>query len=79
MADPAKYRTRDETQRMRDQRDAIDHVRKLLLDRGHADEDGLRAIDKEIKNVVNAAADFARESPEPDASELMTDILAEMR
>ena len=73
MSDPAKYRTRDEVQKMREERDAIEAVRKRLLDAGAA-EDELKAIDKEIKDVVNASADFAKESPEPDLSELWTDI-----
>jgi len=76
MSDPAKYRTRDEVQKMREERDAIEHVRELLLSGKHAGEDDLKAIDREIKEVVNTAADFARESPEPDVSELFTDIYA---
>lgn len=77
MSDPAKYRTRDEVQKMREERDAIEQVRQHLLTGKHATEDELKTIDKDIKAVVNAAADFARESPEPDVSELMTDIYAE--
>ena len=76
MSDPAKYRTREEVQKMRDERDPIDHVRELLLTGGHATEDDLKAIDREIKATVNASADFARESPEPDVAELWTDIYA---
>ncbi len=76
MSDPAKYRTREEVQKIRDEKDAIEHVRDLLVAGGHATEDDLKAIDKEIKEIVNAAADFARESPEPDLSELWTDIYA---
>ncbi|RBI87670.1 pyruvate dehydrogenase (acetyl-transferring) E1 component subunit alpha [Rhodosalinus halophilus] len=77
MSDPAKYRTREEVQKMREERDAIEHVRKLLLDAG-AKEDDLKAIDKEIKEIVNEAADFARESPEPDPSELWTDVYTDV-
>jgi pyruvate dehydrogenase E1 component alpha subunit len=76
MSDPAKYRTREEVQEMREKRDAIEHVRQLLLTGNHATEDDLKAIDKEIKDIVNESADFARESPEPDVSELWTDIYA---
>jgi len=76
MSDPAKYRTREEVQKMREERDAIEHVRQLLLTGKHATEDQLKDIDKEIKDVVNASADFARESPEPPLSELWTDIYA---
>lgn len=76
MSDPAKYRTREEVQKMREERDAIDHVRHLLLDGKHANEDDLKAIDKEIKAVVNASAEFAKESPLPAVDELWTDIYA---
>ncbi|WP_371036463.1 MULTISPECIES: pyruvate dehydrogenase (acetyl-transferring) E1 component subunit alpha [unclassified Rhodosalinus] len=76
MSDPAKYRTREEVQKMREERDAIEHVRELLLSGDHASEEDLKAIDREIKSVVNAAADFARESPEPALDELWTDIYA---
>ena len=73
MSDPAKYRTRDEVQKIREERDAIEQVRGRLLDAG-ATEAELKAIDKEIKDIVNASAEFAKESPEPDLSELWTDI-----
>ncbi|MEJ2035080.1 MAG: pyruvate dehydrogenase (acetyl-transferring) E1 component subunit alpha [Maritimibacter sp.] len=76
MSDPAKYRTREEVQKVRETRDAIEHVRELLLQGKHASEDDLKAIDKEIKAVVNEAADFSRESPEPALEELWTDIYA---
>ncbi|SMX24454.1 pyruvate dehydrogenase (acetyl-transferring) E1 component subunit alpha [Boseongicola aestuarii] len=73
MSDPAKYRTREEVQKMREERDAIEQVRKRLLE-GDATEDELKAIDKEIKEIVNEAAEFSKESPEPQLSELWTDI-----
>ncbi|MEL6312694.1 MAG: pyruvate dehydrogenase (acetyl-transferring) E1 component subunit alpha [Pseudomonadota bacterium] len=76
MSDPAKYRTREEVQKVREEKDAIEHVRDLLLAGKHAAEDDLKAIDKEIKARVNAAADFAKESPEPAMEELWTDIYA---
>ncbi|MCP5036457.1 MAG: pyruvate dehydrogenase (acetyl-transferring) E1 component subunit alpha [Rhodobacteraceae bacterium] len=76
MSDPAKYRTREEVQKVRETRDAIEHVRKLITQGNHASEEDLKAMDKEIKAVVNEAADFARTSPEPDAAELYTDIYA---
>ncbi|MDQ7071225.1 MAG: pyruvate dehydrogenase (acetyl-transferring) E1 component subunit alpha [Rhodobacterales bacterium] len=78
MSDPAKYRTREEVQKMRSEKDAIEHVRDLLLIGKHATEDDLKAIDKEIKAVVNASADFAKASPEPDPQELWTDIYADV-
>jgi pyruvate dehydrogenase E1 component alpha subunit len=77
MSDPAKYRTREEVSKMREEHDPIDGLRKMILDGNYADEDAIKAIDKEIRTVVNDAAAFAQESPEPDASELYTDILAE--
>ena len=77
MSDPAKYRSREEVQKMREERDAIDHVRELLLQGKHATEDDLKAIDKDIKATVNDAAEFSKESPEPELSELWTDIYAE--
>ena len=76
MSDPAKYRTREEVQKMRDERDAIEHVRELILQGKHASDDDLKAIDKEIKAIVNEAAEFSKESPEPALDELWTDIYA---
>jgi len=78
MSDPAKYRTREEVQKMREERDPIEGVRKTILSGKHAGEDDLKAIDKDIKEIVNAAAEFARESPEPAPEELWTDIYAEV-
>ncbi|MFY9212530.1 MAG: pyruvate dehydrogenase (acetyl-transferring) E1 component subunit alpha [Aestuariivita sp.] len=77
MSDPAKYRTREEVQRMREERDPIEQVRALLLTGDHATEDDLKAIDKEIKDIVNASAEFAKNSPEPALEELWTDIYAD--
>jgi pyruvate dehydrogenase E1 component alpha subunit len=76
MSDPAKYRTREEVQKMREERDPIEYIRSLLLTGKHATEDDLKAIDKDIKKVVSASIEFAKESPEPDLSELWTDIYA---
>ncbi|MBY6090264.1 pyruvate dehydrogenase (acetyl-transferring) E1 component subunit alpha [Pseudooceanicola sp. 502str34] len=78
MSDPAKYRTREEVQKMREEKDPIEHVRDLLISGGHASEDDLKSIDKEIKDIVNASADFAKESPEPSLDELWTDIYADV-
>ena len=77
MSDPAKYRTREEVQKIREEKDAIEHVRDLLLSGGHASEDDLKTMDKEIKAIVNGAADFAKDSPEPAEAELWTDIIAD--
>ena len=79
MSDPAKYRTRDEVEKMRAERDPIEHVRQMLLAGNHVSEDDLKAIDREIKDVVNEAAEFSKESPEPPLDELWTDIYADAR
>ena len=77
MSDPAKYRSKDEVNRMRAEHDCIDQAKKRLLDGNMADENALKAIDKEVKDIVAAAAQFAQDSPEPDPSELWTDVLKE--
>jgi pyruvate dehydrogenase E1 component alpha subunit len=74
MSDPAKYRSREEVSKMRAERDPIDQMRARLMEGGHASEDELKAVDREIREIVNQAAAFAQESPEPDPSELMTDV-----
>jgi pyruvate dehydrogenase E1 component alpha subunit len=74
MSDPAKYRTREEVQEVRETRDPITHVERELEKMGVKEEE-LKAIDKEIKNIVVGAAKFAEEAPEPDPSELYTDVL----
>jgi pyruvate dehydrogenase E1 component alpha subunit len=76
MSDPAKYRTREEVQSVREKRDPIEHLGTKLTASGIATEDELKAIDKDIRGIVNHAAEFATESPEPDAAELYTDVLA---
>jgi pyruvate dehydrogenase E1 component alpha subunit len=76
MSDPAKYRTREEVQTVREKRDPIEHLGHQLVAKGIASEDDLKAIDKETRQVVNTAAEFATESPEPDPSELYADVLA---
>jgi len=75
MSDPAKYRTREEVTKMRDEKDPIEHVRKQLIALGVADE-ALKEVDKAVKAQVNEAAQFAQDSPEPDAAALWTDIYA---
>ncbi len=77
MSDPAKYRSREEVKKVREEHDPIDHVRDLLLKGKMATEEELKAIDKEVKAIVNEAAEFAKQSPEPDPSELWTDVYAE--
>jgi pyruvate dehydrogenase E1 component alpha subunit len=74
MSDPARYRTREEVQDVREHRDPITHAERDLEAMGVKEED-LKAIDKEIKDVVVGAAKFAEDAPEPEASELYTDVL----
>ncbi len=74
MSDPAKYRTREEVQKMRDQQDPIEQVRTRLVKEHGVTEDDLKGVDAKIRAVVAEAADFAQSDPEPDPSELWTDI-----
>ena len=74
MSDPAKYRTREEVQKMRDQQDPIEQVRTRLMKEHGTTEDELKAMDGKIRGIVAEAADFAQSNPEPDPSELWTDI-----
>jgi len=76
MSDPAKYRSREEVQAVRDKSDPIEHAKRELEGMGVA-EDELKKIDAEIKRIVVEAADFAEQSPEPEAGELYTDVLVE--
>ncbi len=76
MSDPAKYRTREEVQEVRAHRDPIELVGKRLTEAGIIDEERLKQIDKGIRAIVNEAAEFATSDPEPDASELHTDVVA---
>jgi len=75
MSDPAKYRSRDEVTKTRSERDPIDAVREILIEKKWVDEASLKAMDKEIKEIVKDAADFSLESPEPHPDELWTDVL----
>ena len=76
MSDPAKYRTREEVEKIKTEKDCIEHVRDLLTQGGLASDEELKAIDKEIKAIVNESAEFAKESPEPPNADLWTDIYA---
>ncbi|TAH67713.1 MAG: pyruvate dehydrogenase (acetyl-transferring) E1 component subunit alpha [Rhodopseudomonas palustris] len=73
MSDPAKYRTREEVDKIRNDQDPIEQVRQRLLAMKMT-EDDLKAIDAEVRTIVNASAEFAQHDPEPDASELYTDV-----
>jgi len=74
MSDPAKYRSREEVQEVREKSDPIEGVKKYLADAGISEAD-VKAIDQSIRKIVNDAADFAEESPEPELAELYTDVL----
>ena len=74
MSDPAKYRSKEEVQKMREEHDPIEQVRARLLRGKFATEDELKAIDAKVRAIVAEAAEFASNDPEPDASELWTDI-----
>ena len=76
MSDPAKYRTREEVQKMRAQRDPIESIRSLLVSEKLSTDEEIKIIDKEIKEIVNSCAEYAKESPEVPAEELWTDIYA---
>ena len=77
MSDPAKYRTKEEVQKMREEHDPIEQVKRRILDNGHASEDELKAIDSDVRAIVTDAAEFSQSNPEPDAAELWTDIYIE--
>ncbi|HLY07524.1 MAG TPA: pyruvate dehydrogenase (acetyl-transferring) E1 component subunit alpha [Rhizomicrobium sp.] len=74
MSDPAKYRTREEVQGVREKRDPIDHYGQRIVARGQARDEELKAIDKNVRAIVNMAAEFATESPEPAPAELYSDV-----
>jgi pyruvate dehydrogenase E1 component alpha subunit len=74
MSDPAKYRSREEVQDVKEKSDPIDGLKKLMLEAGIA-EDDIKIIDKDIRKIVNESADFAETSPEPELQELYTDVL----
>jgi pyruvate dehydrogenase E1 component alpha subunit len=76
MSDPAKYRPKEEVDKMRTEHDPIEQVRARLLAKKAASEDALKKIDTEVRAVVNEAAEFATQDAEPDPSELYTDVYA---
>ena len=77
MSDPAKYRTREEVSKVRQESDPIERLRGVMLEEGITDDEALKKLDKEVKDIVSDAAEFAQDSPEPDSSELYTDVLKE--
>jgi pyruvate dehydrogenase E1 component alpha subunit len=77
MSDPAKYRTREEVQKMREEHDPIEQVRRRVLEARLVSEDELKAIDADVRTIINAAAEFAQNDAEPTESELWTDVLVQ--
>jgi pyruvate dehydrogenase E1 component alpha subunit len=77
MSDPAKYRSKEEVEDYKTNHDPITGIMKMLEAEGVSEAD-LKPIDKEVKEIVTEAAEFAQQSPEPDASELWTDIMVEV-
>ncbi len=75
MSDPAKYRSREEVQDVREHQDPINNLKELILDHKVASENDLKELEKNVRAIVNDSAEFAQSSPEPDPSELYTDVL----
>ena len=78
MSDPGKYRTREEVSKVRAERDPIDRIRQQLVDQNHVDADELKQIDADVKASIAEAAEYAQQSPEPDITELYTDVTVEV-
>ncbi|HEX7800733.1 MAG TPA: thiamine pyrophosphate-dependent enzyme, partial [Asticcacaulis sp.] len=76
MSDPAKYRSKEEVDEVKTKRDPIDHIKTMLQQAGVA-EDEIKALDNAVKAIVLEAVSFAQESPEPDPSELYTEVYLE--
>ncbi len=74
MSDPAKYRTKEEVAEYREKRDPIDNLRSQIIEGKHFSEDEMKKLENEIRDIVNDSAEFAKDSPLPDESELMTDV-----
>ena len=74
MSDPARYRTRQEVNKVKDEQDPIDLIKQMLLKKKYSTEEKLKELDQEIKQLITQAAEFAQQSPEPDENELWTDI-----
>jgi pyruvate dehydrogenase E1 component alpha subunit len=75
MSDPAKYRTKEEVEEWRSHHDPLDMLRDYMLQGGLATEDTFKTVEREVKDIIAAAVEFAQTSPEPDPSELWTDVL----
>lgn len=74
MSDPAKYRTREEVDKVRSEQDPINSIKEILIERGYS-KDELKSVDKNIKGIIEDSVRFSSECPEPDPSELYTDVL----
>ena len=74
MSDPAKYRSKEEVESYKENHDPITQLRNLILEKKYSTEEGLKSIEKEIKDIITEAAEFATNEPEPDISELYTNI-----
>ncbi|MCE3233540.1 MAG: pdhA, partial [Rickettsiaceae bacterium] len=74
MSDPAKYRSKEEVNEIKEQRDPIENLKNLIINGKHASEDELKAIDKNIRDNLNDVVEFCKNSPEPDYEELWTDV-----
>ena len=79
MSDPAKYRPKEEVDKVRTEHDPIEQVRARLIANKQASEDALKKIDQEVRAIINEAAEFATHEPEPDPSELYIDVYADTR
>jgi pyruvate dehydrogenase E1 component alpha subunit len=77
MSDPAKYRSKEEVEDMRQKHDPIETLKARMLEKKEASEDDFKKIEAEVRGLVNAAAEFAQTSPEPDPSELWTDVMVD--
>jgi len=75
MSDPAKYRTREEVEKVRAEHDPIEQVRRRLLEKKWASEEQIKKIEVEVRDIVNEAAEFAIHDSEPDPAELYTDVV----
>ncbi|MGE5535305.1 MAG: thiamine pyrophosphate-dependent enzyme, partial [Acidobacteriota bacterium] len=74
MSDPAKYRTREEVEKVRATHDPIEQSRQRIIEKKFATEEQLKKIDAKVRTLINEASEFATHDPEPDVSELYTDV-----
>jgi pyruvate dehydrogenase E1 component alpha subunit len=75
MSDPAKYRSKEEVQAVKENRDPLIRIYDYLVDERGVKESELKEIDNIVKANLKESVDFAVNSPLPDAAELMTDIM----